>query len=84
MLEVRRERLIRRQIEFAAYCRTQAARVRQDGERCRFRELSAAILRVALSYERMAAAADQLVRRYPSLAGSLEQQPSEPLAVEAA
>jgi len=87
MLEVRGERLIKRQIDFAAYCRTQSAAVRKVGDRCRFPELRATLLRLALSYERIAASTEHFVRRLttPAAAGVLDHQPAaSPDTAEAA
>jgi hypothetical protein len=74
ILEVRRKRLIERQIDFVAYCRAQAAALRQDGDRCQFDELRASILRVALSYERIATSTEHFVHRFrrPGAADGLD------------
>jgi hypothetical protein len=80
MLKVRADRLLRRQLDFAAYCRAQAATARQHSERSRFPELAGSMLRVALSYERIAEATEELVRRFAKSAadpGVLDQWPGD-------
>jgi hypothetical protein len=84
ILEIRQKRLIERQLEFAAYCRAQAAAVRQDGAKSRFPELRAAMLHVVQSYERMAARSEELVCRFGLPSGVPDPRPPEPDAAEAA
>ena len=84
VLEIRHRRLIQRQISFAVYCRRQAVAARQDAERSGFPELRAAMLRIAESYERMAATTDQFVRRFTPAAGRPDRQFPDLSTAEAA
>jgi hypothetical protein len=64
VLAIRADLLIRQQGDFVVHCRTQAAALRQSGERCGFAELRATIFRLASSYEQLAASTEQFVRRF--------------------
>ena len=77
LLKARADRLLRRQIDFAAYCRAQAAAARRSCERSRFPELHRSMLRVALSYERMAKSSEELVSRFGETANDSEDWPSD-------
>jgi hypothetical protein len=68
-LETQIERLMARQISYARYCRTRAAAVRESAEKITFPELQATLLRLALSYERIADSVELCIRRLADNAG---------------
>jgi hypothetical protein len=87
VLELRCKRLIRRQIDFAAFCRAQAAALTRDAAECRFPDLRAILFRIALHYDRIAASAEQLVGRFEALPGDGapdDGSPAPPRTAEAA
>ena len=58
-IEAQIDQLMARQIGYARYCRTRAAAVRESAEQIKFPELRATMLKLALTYERIARSVEQ-------------------------
>ena len=62
-LEAQIDQLMARQISYAHYCRTRATAIRERAEQIKFPEFWTTMLRLALSYERIADSVELCIRR---------------------